>query len=41
MSTPEALRCLKRRLARIVFNTLKTDHNTAKTATGTYVPAAA
>lgn len=26
-STPEALRCLKRRLARIVFNHLHTDHN--------------
>lgn len=25
-STPEALRCLKRRLARIVFNHLRTDH---------------
>lgn len=30
MSTPEALRCLKRRLARIVFNNLKTDQNTVK-----------
>lgn len=26
MSTPEALRCLKRRLARTVFNHLRTDH---------------
>jgi transposase len=41
MSTPEALRCLKRRLARIVFNTLKTDHNTLQHATGTCLPAAA
>jgi transposase len=41
MSTPEALRCLKRRLARIVFNTLKTDHNTIKPAAGTSLPAAA
>jgi transposase len=41
MSTPEALRCLKRRLARVVFNTLKTDHNTVKPATGTSLPAAA
>jgi transposase len=32
MSTPEALRCLKRRLARIVFNHLNTDH--AAPATG-------
>lgn len=32
MSTPEALRCLKRRLARIVFNHLTTDH--AASATG-------
>lgn len=31
MSTPEALRCLKRRLARIVFNHLNTDHQ-ARTA---------
>lgn len=30
MSTPEALRCLKRRLARIVFNHLTTDQATAK-----------
>lgn len=41
MSTPEALRCLKRRLARVVFNTLKTDHNTVPRATGTCLPAAA
>jgi transposase len=41
MSTPEALRCLKRRLARIVFNHLTTDHNTVKPATGTCLPAAA
>lgn len=32
MSTPEALRCLKRRLARVVFNHLTTDHNTVNTA---------
>ena len=32
MSTPEALRCLKRRLARIVFNHLRTDHAAANTA---------
>jgi transposase len=31
MSTPEALRCLKRRLARIVFNHLTTDQPTART----------
>lgn len=37
MSTPEALRCLKRRLARIVFNHLTTDH----AAAGTCLPAAA
>ena len=30
-STTEALRCLKRRLARIVFNALKTDTSTAAT----------
>ncbi len=30
-STTEALRCLKRRLARIVFNALKTDETTAAT----------
>jgi len=41
MSTPEALRCLKRRLARVVFNTLKTDHNTVQHATGDLLPAAA
>jgi len=29
MSSPEALRCLKRRLARVVYNTLTTDHQTA------------
>lgn len=39
-STPEALRCLKRRLARVVFNHLTTDH-TNKTATGARHPAAA
>ncbi len=33
MSTPEALRCLKRRLARVVFNNLHTDHQ-ARAATG-------
>lgn len=32
MSTPEALRCLKRRLARVVFNHLTTDHAAARTA---------
>jgi transposase len=37
-SNPEALRCLKRRLARVVFNTLKTD-TTSAAATG--LPAAA
>lgn len=37
MSTPEALRCLKRRLARIVFNHLTTDH----AATRACLPAAA
>lgn len=37
MTTPEALRCLKRRLARIVYNHLHTDHATA----GTCHPAAA
>ncbi len=31
MSTSEALRCLKRRLARVVFNHLTTDHATAST----------
>ena len=41
MSTPEALRCLKRRLARIVFNTLNTDHNSANRAAGDQLPAAA
>lgn len=29
MSTSEALRCLKRRLARVVYNTLTNDHQTA------------
>ena len=33
MSTPEALRCLKRRLARVVFSHLNTDHQ-ARAATG-------
>jgi len=37
-STTEALRCLKRRLARIVFNHLKTD---SQPAAGTCIPAAA
>jgi transposase len=41
MSTPEALRCLKRRLARIVFNHLKTDHNTTQATPGTCLPAVA
>jgi transposase len=40
MSTPEALRCLKRRLARIVFNHLTTDHHLTA-ATGTNLPVAA
>jgi transposase len=31
-SNPEALRCLKRRLARVVFNRLKTDHQPAAAA---------
>lgn len=38
MSTPEALRCLKRRLARTVFNHLTADHNNRQTAC---LPAAA
>jgi len=38
MSTPEALRCLKRRLSRIVFNHLTTDQTTGKS---TCLPAAA
>lgn len=38
MSTPEALRCLKRRLARTVFHHLTTDH---QARTGTLLPAAA
>jgi transposase len=38
MSKTEALRCLKRRLARIVFNTHKTDH---LNRTATRLPAAA
>lgn len=37
-STTEALRCLKRRLARVVFNHLTTDHNNRQTAC---LPAAA
>ena len=37
MSTPEALRCLKRRLARIVFSHLNND----RTTTATCVAAAA
>lgn len=41
MSTPEALRCLKRRLVRIVFNHLTTDHNTAQAGLGTPIPTAA
>lgn len=32
MSTPEALRCLKRRLARVVFHHLTTDHTAAATS---------
>lgn len=35
MSTPEALRCLKRRLARIVFNHLTTDHAASATCIAT------
>jgi transposase len=41
MSTMEALRCLKRRLARVVFNHLTTDHNTAKSAAEACLAAAA
>jgi transposase len=41
MSNPEALRCLKRRLARVVFNHLTTDHNRVQTASGHTLPAAA
>lgn len=41
MSTREALRCLKRRLARVVFNHLTTDHNTVTIAAGTCLPTAA
>jgi transposase len=41
MSTMEALRCLKRRLARVVFNHLTTDHNAVKAAAATCLPAAA
>jgi transposase len=41
MSTPEALRCLKRRLARVVFNHLKSDHTTGQPATGKVLTAAA
>lgn len=41
MSTPEALRCLKRRLARVVFNTLTTDNNTNKTSLGDLLSEAA
>lgn len=37
MSNPEALRCLKRRLARVVFNHLTADHATSRTC----LPAAA
>ena len=41
-SKTEALRCLKRRLARVVFNTLKTDQQTSPSSTtGTCLPAAA
>ena len=38
MSTPEALRCLKRRLARVVFHHLQTDN---RANPETCVPAAA
>jgi ribonuclease BN (tRNA processing enzyme) len=31
-STPEALRCLKRRLSRVVFNHLHTDHQNRQNA---------
>lgn len=41
MSTPEALRCLKRRLVRPVFNHLETDHNTVLPHPDTHLPAAA
>lgn len=37
-STTEAMRCLKRRLARVIFNHLTTDHNNRQTAA---LPAAA
>jgi transposase len=41
-SRTEALRCLKRRLARVVFNTLKTDQmTTPSNSTGACLPAAA
>ena len=41
MSTPEALRCLKRHLSRIVFNHLTTDQNTNKAASTTPLATAA
>ncbi len=41
MSTPEALRCLKRRLARVVFNHLVTDQITHKAASAPGLAAAA
>lgn len=41
MSNREALRCLKRRLARTVFNHLTTDTNSTRTAQPTCTPAAA
>lgn len=41
MSTPEALRCLKRRLTRVVFNHLKNDNNNVNTRPGDLLPAAA
>lgn len=40
MSTPEALRCLKRRLARAVFNTLKTDITTIQPTARDLLPTA-
>lgn len=41
MSTPEALRCLKRRLARVVFNHLTTDHQASRQPLQACNPAAA
>ncbi len=41
MSTPEALRCLKRRLARIIYNHLTTDHQARQQTIPAAVPDAA